>query len=196
MTPDTAARHELRPGERLLWSGRGDPRVVFSKSDAFIVPFSLLWGGFAIFWESQVLLEGGPSFLPLFGGVFCVIGLYLIVGRFFVKAHRKRTTTYAVTDRRAFTVSGRTTVDTSVKSVDRTTTRSRDRSHVTVVWNSSAWGGYFGGGLFGGGMFGGRRGGWPPNSGLDLFSSQRVMGFFDVSDGAALIAALDQAGDR
>jgi hypothetical protein len=41
---------ELLSGESLLWSGQPLRRVIFHQRDLFTIPFSLLWGGFAIFW--------------------------------------------------------------------------------------------------------------------------------------------------
>lgn len=106
----TAIQPELVSGETVLWTGKPNTAVVFHKEDAFLVPFSLLWGGFAIFWEASVLgLVGAqnssaPSFFVLWGIPFVVIGQYLIWGRFFVSGWKKRRTYYALTNRRAIVV--------------------------------------------------------------------------------------------
>lgn len=45
----------LRPGEQLRWVGQPDPQVHFAPADLYLVPFSLLWCGFVIFWEWQAV---------------------------------------------------------------------------------------------------------------------------------------------
>jgi hypothetical protein len=59
-------------GEKILWVGRPDPAKIFSKSDRFAIPFSLMWGGFALFWETTVILSGGGFFI-LWGIPFVAI---------------------------------------------------------------------------------------------------------------------------
>src|SRR5208283_4403082 len=91
-------------------AGMPNPRVVFHSDDWFAIPFSLLWGGFAIFWEASVLgfwnfsarsgLHPVSYFMALWGVPFVVIGQYMIWGRFLVDAWLKRRTYYAVTNRR------------------------------------------------------------------------------------------------
>ena len=100
---------ELMSGESVYWAGMPNPGVVFHSDDWQMVPFSLLWGGFTIFWEAGALgywgngaRGGGPSlFMTLWGIPFVAAGQYLIWGRFVVDAWLKRRTYYAATNRRA-----------------------------------------------------------------------------------------------
>lgn len=105
--PEQVFKDELLPNESVLWAGQPSTKVVFTRGDIFLIPFSLLWGGFAIFWELGVLgmaahsQNGGPpEIFPLFGIPFVLMGLYFIFGRFIYKNWRKKRTYYAVTNQR------------------------------------------------------------------------------------------------
>jgi len=91
----------LDPAEELVWEGRPATGLKLKASDAFMIPFSLVWGGFAIFWEYMAITMGAPFFFALFGLPFVAIGLYLIVGRFFWDAYTRDRTRYALTTQRA-----------------------------------------------------------------------------------------------
>jgi hypothetical protein len=52
---------ELLAGESLLWAGQPQKKVIFHSRDWFAIPFSFMWGGFAIFWEWGVTGGLGSS---------------------------------------------------------------------------------------------------------------------------------------
>jgi hypothetical protein len=102
----TAFRSLLLPGERLLWEGRPDVNAFSLRGAWFLVPFSILWGGFALFWEASVLTSPAPGFFALWGIPFVLAGLYLIFGRIPVARREARRTRYAITDRRLLLLRG------------------------------------------------------------------------------------------
>jgi hypothetical protein len=87
-------------GERIIWSGAPVRGLLFTARDLLMVPFSLMWGGFAIFWESSVVSAGGPPFFLLWGAMFVAVGLFFIVGRFIADAWLRGKTRYALTNQR------------------------------------------------------------------------------------------------
>jgi hypothetical protein len=107
-----AIQPELTSGETALWAGQPNTSVIFHREDIFLIPFSLLWGGFAIFWELGVAGYWGSGsnsgqqwvFGMIWGIPFVLIGQYVIWGRFLVAAWKKRRTYYAVTTRRVIVV--------------------------------------------------------------------------------------------
>lgn len=117
---------QLQPGERVLWSGQPAQGLIFRPIDAGLVPFSLLWGGFALFWNVGVWAGGAPLFFRLWGLPFLIAGLYVTVGRFFHARHLRSKISYTLTDRRAIIrskpstrdmpLTPQTSVETSVRS--------------------------------------------------------------------------------
>lgn len=102
---------ELGAGESIAWAGQPNRSVIFHKEDLFLLPFSLFWGGFAIFWEAGVSgfwgnasRNGAWVFGMIWGIPFVLVGQYLIWGRFVYDAWLKKRTYYAVTNRRVIVV--------------------------------------------------------------------------------------------
>lgn len=90
----------LLPGETLLWTGMPVQGWVFTLSDWFAIPFSLIWGGFVIFWNVGVWTNNAPFFFKLWGLPFLAIGLFMMVGRFILDRWNRSRTHYAVTNQR------------------------------------------------------------------------------------------------
>ena len=189
MDPRALASEQLRSGERLLWVGQSDPRVLLTGRDGFLIPFSLLWCGIVMFTMVPGTLAEGPSFALVLSSVFVLIGLHMLVGRFLVKRHRKRTEVYAVTDRRVFVTKGRSTRETDVRRTDRSVHWSRGRDHCSVQWET---------GNSGARAFFGTNNAQAiyANTGLDGFFGPRSTAFWDVPDGQAMVSALDEASAR
>jgi len=109
-TVDQEANQIIQPylvgTEHLRWSGRPKQGLMLRNSDAFLIPFSLLWGGFAFYWEYGVFKSGGPSFFLLFVGALVLMGLYIIFGRFIYDAIARTKTYYGISDKRIVIASG------------------------------------------------------------------------------------------
>ena len=183
----------LRPGERLLWCGRPDPQVWFTPADGFLIPFSILWTSFAIFWEIGVSTSSGGSPVgAVFGVPFLAIGAYMVLGRFLYKRYRKKRTFYGITAQRAMIfVAPGALADMPLLQQPANIRRSRDGRHASVVigpvpaprrragslrTRSASWVYY-------------------ANTGTEPLARGVVMpfAFYDVADGDAMLSALDQA---
>lgn len=107
---DLDIENELKPNlaadEKLLWVGKLKTGILLRKSDAFLIPFSILWAGFALSWESGVLISGAPFFFKLWGIPFVFVGLYMVIGRFFIDAKKRANTVYGLTKERILIKSG------------------------------------------------------------------------------------------
>jgi hypothetical protein len=112
--PSDVFSSELSPGETVQWSGQPNARVIFHSEDWGFVPFSLLWGGFAIFWllgASGIwdIWNNHPNknfgwFGVVWGTPFVLVGQYMIWGRFVHDYWKKHRTYYALTTKRALIV--------------------------------------------------------------------------------------------
>src|SRR5262245_19303821 len=97
----------LLPGESIVWSGEPIRHRILRGEDVLLIPFSRFWGGFAIFWEASALqvARSDPAFV-LIGLLPVLVGLYLIFGRFIVRAVASHRARYLVTDGRVVVTGG------------------------------------------------------------------------------------------
>jgi len=117
---DFLTSSELQPhldsNEKLIWSGQPKRGIIFRSADIFVIPFSILWCGFAIFWLYSALNSGAPLYFALFGVPFVVIGLIFVFGRFLIDAKQREHTFYGITTDRIIIKSG--VFKKSVKSLN------------------------------------------------------------------------------
>jgi hypothetical protein len=170
-------KDEILKDEKILWSGQPETSVIFTNADIFLIPFSLLWGGFSIFWEVGVLStkgksgQGAPFFFPLFGIPFVLIGLYFIFGRFIYKNFKKKRTYYALTNKRVIILTNTFGKNVQAEFIDRIASMNktvRANGIGTIRFGSSNL-------MFT--MYG--------NTGMDSFGSfygQDVPVFYDIKD--------------
>jgi hypothetical protein len=141
---------ELGADERLLWSGRPKQGLMFRPSDLFLVPFSILWCGFAIFWEATVITSDAPLFFKLWGVPFVLVGLYMVFGRFIADSSERRRTVYGLTNERVIIISGlfkRTVKSLNLRTLsDASLTERADGSGTITLgpsggyaWFGSSW---------------------------------------------------------
>ena len=110
----------LLSGEKVVWRGRPQQGFLLTSRDSFLIPMSLVWCGFIIFWESTVLrMPNAPIFMVLWGGLFLLVGLYLTIGRFVFDAWIRAGVLYALTDRRILILRSRPSVRFQSVSLDR-----------------------------------------------------------------------------
>jgi hypothetical protein len=186
----------LRPGEELLWCGRPDPAVIFGPGDLSVVPFSILWLAFAIFWESGVIRSGAGPLPEIWGIPFIAIGAYALFGRFIYKRISKKRTVYAITRSRAIIVAGTVVSDMPLGGVPTTVRYSRVGNHASVTFGDlsgrpdrepNVLGRRPRSRAFYANAYG--------NTGMELLTRRSYLpfAFYDVAEPAAMLAALSQA---
>lgn len=90
--------------ERILWKGRPEKGNLFTSREYVMLPFSLIWLSFSLFWEwaalNSVKNREAPLFIALWGLPFVGIGLYLLIGRFIQEAYLRGKTFYVITNKK------------------------------------------------------------------------------------------------
>lgn len=107
---------QLLPDERIIWQGRPYLGLILRPVELFLIPFSLLWAGFTVFWNVNAWGTNADLAFKLFGLPFLVAGIYITFGRFIADAIIRRKKFYFITNKRVliFDRGG----ETKTKSVD------------------------------------------------------------------------------
>ncbi len=111
-TPHSGWEGILDEGEEILWQGAPDGALDFSGFWSAQTLFALFFTGFSLFWIVTAYLMTGQlndtvgrvinAVFPLFGVPFLLIGLQLLIGRFWTDARRRRNSYYTLTNRAAY----------------------------------------------------------------------------------------------
>src|SRR6266540_5186143 len=112
MLSDISSGREVFKGrlagdEDVLWYAQPKASVLFDPRDIFLIPFSLVWGGFSLYWEGSVVADllhgktksgngGDLREFAIFGVIFVIVRLYFMVGRFFGKRWLRQRTHYII----------------------------------------------------------------------------------------------------
>lgn len=92
-----ALREYTNNGQDLIWTGRPVQGFRLRKKDLLLIPFSLVWAGFAIGWEIATIVMGAGLLFQLWGIPFVLVGLYMLLGRFFHDKWYRARTFYGLT---------------------------------------------------------------------------------------------------
>jgi hypothetical protein len=128
---------ELGGSEKVLWSGIPRQGLLLRSADAFLIPFSLLWAGFTVFWEHSAIAAHTAPFLVFWGIPFLLFGAYFVVGRFLLDSYQRARTCYALTDTRIIIVSGllsREVKTLPLETLAETTLRERSDGSGTIFF--------------------------------------------------------------
>jgi hypothetical protein len=140
-----------------------------------------MWGGFAVFWESQVIRSDAPILFRLWGIPFVLVGCYIVFGRFIYKSRRKARTAYGLTKGRALISVGTASIsDMPLASTPTSISLSRNGEHVSIIFGQQGYSrGYA----------------MNANTGMDVFNRSRgsSFAFYDVANPHDVLSALDQA---
>ena len=107
-----------------------------------MIPFSLLWCGFAVFWEASAAAGGVPPFFLLFGGFFVLIGIYFVFGRFLWDSAQRKRTFYSITNQRVIILSGitqRQVKSLNLKAVSDITVSEKPNGQGTILLGATSF---------------------------------------------------------
>lgn len=143
----------LLSGEQVLWEGKPFTGLIIRPIEAFLIPFSLFWAGFAVSWNISVWTfdtNSADLSFQLFGVPFLIAGIYITVGRFLLDIHQRKRLMYLVTNRRALILKRERNSTSKSVDLNRLPALELDeRSDGTGTIRFGPSGSWFGGGNFG-----------------------------------------------
>lgn len=131
-------RFDLNRGETQLWAGAPRQGFRLRPADILMLPFGIMWTGFAVYWETMVVRSNGPFFMQLWGIPFILIGVYMILGRFIADARRLRNTVYGLTSDRVIISAEGNTLSLPLSSLGDVSLVERPDGSGTIVFGASA----------------------------------------------------------
>lgn len=135
----------------MLWNGKPGGGIRFAAYDIFLVPFSFVWTGLAFCFEGAAIMQAifGPrgSFISdnmppgfiLFGIPFCLVGLYITIGRFLIDAWSRGATLYAATDHRLLILKGRSSKSLPLNNLPALTLNEKRNGRGTIFFGDMSF---------------------------------------------------------
>ena len=137
-TPPALLMSALERGEKLLWWDQPPRGIVFRAMDGFYIPFSIAWASIAGAGAFGTLRTGALAPQDLMAVVFLAVGAYLVVGRFFYDAWRRRRTVYGLTDRRVLILRPSKQVSLALDGINEISLEERSSGRGSIAFGSSA----------------------------------------------------------
>ena len=126
----------ILPGEHILWRGRPEKGKYFSGQDFIMIPFSIFWLGFSLFWEVAAIQSGIP-FMMLWGLPFVGIGIYLLFGRYLHAACLRSKTFYVVTNKKLIIKNGNRITTYQTQDLPPMTLRMHNNGNGTISFTEA-----------------------------------------------------------
>lgn len=96
----------ISDNEYILWEGAPEKGFTFTSRDLVMIPFSIFWLAFALFWEFSVITSTSSLFMAIWGLPFVGVGIYLLFGRFIQSICLRNKTFYIITNKKLIIRSG------------------------------------------------------------------------------------------
>lgn len=71
----------ISDNEYILWEGAPEKGLTFTSRDLVMIPFSIFWLAFALFWEFSVITSTSSLFMAIWGLPFVGVGIYLLFNK-------------------------------------------------------------------------------------------------------------------